>query len=160
MEKIKVYGQLEVDDNVDISGKTKIESIKCENFNCKGKMDIENINARDVKIIISANSEIDSIIAEENIKVQKKESTSEEIEIANFILGIVKTDYDYKESISEIKLDIQRLQGKNINIEDVIAKKIIGDVVVIGKHCVIEEVEYLTSLEIAEDSIVKNSKRI
>ena len=158
--KVKVYGHLEASDDVIISGKTKIKSINCKNFNCKGKIDIESIKAKDVGIIISANSKIGVIIAEQNVQVQKKEIALGEKEIANLILGMVKADYDYKEMVSEARLDIQELRGKNIKVEDLNAKKIVGDIVIIGKNCVVGEVEYSTSLEMDKASIVKNSKRI
>ncbi len=54
---------------------------------------------------------------------------------------------------------IEKIAGRHIDIEHVNAKIIIGDDVVIGKGCIIDSVQYRSTLSVAGDATVKVSRK-
>ena len=58
------------------------------------------------------------------------------------------------------KLEVETIEGDRIEVEAVIARRIRGDVVVIGDDCRVDRIEYRTSCERRGSAIVEEAVQI
>lgn len=118
--------------NINIAGYLRANEVEAENCEMAGKIKIaENINCETLSFDISGNSFVNEIEAC-NILIKKKNR---------------KRKYLITNSITADMVDVIHLK----------CKKISGDKVVIGPKCVVDYVEYSTSLEVHSSSKVKKA---
>ena len=140
-ENIKTYGRLKVGDNC-----------QAEQFYSEGLFEIgDTLKANTVELVIRnhSKSHVEKIYAE-TINVKMKEE--------NTFVKIVKSIF--VNSTSRGRLKIEEVDGKIISLENTKAERVKGKNVTIGNNCIVELVEYIDTLNIEGNAIVKESRKM
>jgi len=136
---IKMNGTLKVLGNIDVKslnmgGIIKSNSINSENIIMSGKLNVEeNINCDIFDLKFDGNSSVENIEGSK-VKVEHKK--------------IIKHQFK-----------VNTISADEIDIEYVTCDTISGDIVKVGKGCKVENITYITSLEIDPHAKVKNSQK-
>lgn len=152
--KIKIDGDLLVSGDINITGKAKVGSVSCKDFNGIGGIDMSSISAKNVIVVISNDCRIEKIISEEAVEVGKKENSLLEDKVAQSFLNLLNIDFDYGKCKEAAKLYVDEIVGNNVRLDNVVAKSVIGNNIIIGKNCYIETVKYNDEINIDETSKV------
>ncbi|MGL4740075.1 MAG: hypothetical protein ACRC41_04625 [Sarcina sp.] len=147
-EEITALGELTIKgnckfDNAKIIGKFISKGIITGNkFQVMGQVDMSSdIRVNDVEIEFLEKSNANDIIAD-NVKIETKQ------EEKKGLLGKLQLKTKFK---------CNEIRAKNIYIENVDCKVIVGDVIRIGENCKVERVEYIDKFEFDKSSEVKET---
>lgn len=175
-ENINIKGELSINTNINVENLTvkgEIISdrfIKCNNIcNLKGKIKLKNIEANilkthgrinakkikgnNIKIISSRNSKIEELLGDE---ILIKNGTNDEENEKNMqsILKLFKIDIEYKEKKEKTTFKIDKISGGNIELIGITSTVVIGNNIIIGVGCKIEQVRYTNSIKIDDNAQV------
>lgn len=131
-QSIKVYGSL-----------TATEEVSAEKFHAKGLIKLTSLNADDILIEPAENSRVHEVGGE---KVQVKP-------LGMFHLGFFGFNHA-KRLVSDT------IEADRIELSNTTARIVKGNQVIIGPGCNIETVEYRDSLEVDDNSAVKNQVKV
>lgn len=147
---IKVEKNLKAN-KIEIDGiLTVIENIDCDQFKAKGVIKAHNLNAENV--LINGMVNIDAAVNCETLNlIYYKKSKIKHIEGTNIKVSSKKK---YKHALT-----VNTITADEIDVENVHCDSVTGNHVKIGKGCKIENLSYISRVDIDKTAIVKNVKQ-
>nr|WP_308742545.1 hypothetical protein [uncultured Anaerocolumna sp.] len=131
--------------------------LECEELYSFGNINMEEINAEVVYIHPDSRSKVKQVMGSD-IRI------TESFLMDQTFLSLPKSAdnkiYKKEASKSATIMELDSIEGDDIVLDHVHAKRVSGDHVVIGDHCVIDCVEYKNNIEISSKSVVKNKIKI
>jgi cytoskeletal protein CcmA (bactofilin family) len=169
-QSFKISGAADCDGDANCKYLKVSGAFKCggnlvsENIDISGGIDVaKDINAE--SFIASGNFKTNGMVNCGNIDVKVYHSKSTAREIGGSKISVKKSDDFFTGFIRSVLslgknviLETETIEGDDIYLEYTIAKVVRGNVVKLGPGCQIDLVEYKTSLEKADDCIVKQEK--
>ena len=145
---VKLSGNINYKNLIFLNSVSSTNEIECENFYSLNRLDIPSINSEYTYIRPFSKSKIQSITGSKVTICRDFSVTDVFKNIQKNYSDNVYEDYDKSEGILVVDL----IEADDIYIENVNAKCVRGQRIVIGKNCTINRVEYTSDLEVSKDS--------
>lgn len=160
-QNIKIEGEAKFTNlystkKVNVFGTVDGNEIKTTKLVLDGRVNLKKITTEDLNVIFSDKSHCNTIIAQDVVmhpQKENKELKNKVISIFESLMNIKIPDVSNTEEIPEIQIDL--LQGKNIEIESCKVNKVICKNAKIMGNCKINMLIYESDLTISPDSSIK-----
>lgn len=151
VDVMKVFGAVKFEEKVyrskliEIYGSVKTQTLEADKILIEGSIKCEDqLNADLIEISSRASCVIKEMVGSEIIVKPKRK-----------LFTRVHSHKNYDQGIN-----VEVIEGDEIQLENVYAKVVRGNVVRVGPNCIIEKIEYHESLEVDKDSKIKDSTKI
>lgn len=141
--ELKVNGKL-AGDSFELSGRVTSEECEMRRFFSSGQFDIQVLRAANVEISL-VNRCRAGIIQSEKLVVRENPS------LRLFPFAFL---------LSHQRLFADSIEGDEIYLECTQANKVLGNRVIVGKHCKVDTVEYRESFDVAGNGKVRTTRRL
>ncbi|MHB1484228.1 MAG: hypothetical protein ACYCYI_06145 [Saccharofermentanales bacterium] len=123
------------------------KEIVCENFYSFSGIHATDINSENIFIFINNDTVLSNLVGS-NITISKTFKREKRF-------GDIPKSAGYKNAVSNANIiNVQNIEGDNINIENCKVKNVVGVNIIIGDLCIIDRVEYKESIYISDKAIV------
>lgn len=144
--KLKMEGNLAAE-SIQINGSVTVHgSVEAERLASNGKLQMDSLNADEIKLMLQGSSSIREIGGGTIEVIELEKSSSRWLKLLPVSL--------------ENSLTAQVIEGDRIYLENTAAGVVRGAVVRIGPGCEIGLVEYKESFELSDGSVVKSNARL
>lgn len=145
---------------IKIKGSVCCKSIETSDFSLHGRIQVESIVGKKIKIISSRKSKIGTIKAHE-IEVLNGSNSEMNKKIMDKLLYKMKIDkIEYTINSDDYNFVISNIEGNTIKLENVQVDNIKCENIILIGRCNVKELIYSGEISIDEKSIVKNKERI
>lgn len=145
---------------IDIKGSIICKSIEAEKFSLHGKVQINSISCKDLKIVSSRKSKIENIKAD-TVQIVNGSSAEMNKKIMDKLLNKIGVDnLDYSPNNEDCNFVISSIEGKTIKLENVQVDTIKCENITLVGKCNVKELIYSGTISIDKNSTVSVKKRI